>query len=83
MKTFKEHLAIIYDEHLIAEMSPKSNICDVPIGKLRSPLMKQMHKDKYGVSESHGWSENTARRLSLQERKEFSGYIKSQGFKFK
>ena len=48
MKTFKEHLAIIYDEHLIAEMSPKSNICDVPIGKLRSPLMKQMHKDKCG-----------------------------------
>ena len=43
MKTFKEHLAIIYDEHLIAEMSPKSNICDIPIGKLRSPLMKQMH----------------------------------------
>ena len=48
MKTFQEHLAIIYDEHLIAEMSPKSNICDVPIGKLRSPLMKQMHKDKCG-----------------------------------
>jgi len=45
------------------------------------PPEKQMHKDKFGVSENYGWSENTARRLALQERSEFTAYIKSQGFK--
>ncbi|MGY8990649.1 MAG: hypothetical protein ACKVHL_03560, partial [Rhodospirillales bacterium] len=45
------------------------------------PPEKQMHKDTFGISEQYGWSENTARRLALQERNEFTAYIKSQGFK--
>ena len=44
------------------------------------PPEKQMHKDQFGISEIYGWSENAARRLSLQERQEFTAYIKSQGF---
>lgn len=45
------------------------------------PPEKQMHQDQFGISEQYGWSENTARRLALQERKEFTGFIKRQGFK--
>ncbi len=44
------------------------------------PPEKQMHKDKYGISDQYGWSENTARRLSLQERNQFTAFIKGQGF---
>jgi len=44
------------------------------------PPERQMYKEQYGISEQYGWSENTARRLSLQERKEFTAYIKKQGF---
>lgn len=40
MKTFEEHLAIMYDEHLIAELETGKDICDIPIDKLRSPTMK-------------------------------------------
>ena len=45
MKTFREHLDILFDENLIAE---QDSICDISINSLRSPTMKKMHKDKCG-----------------------------------
>ena len=39
-KTFQE----LYDETLIANLGEGGNICDVSIGKLRSPTMKKLHK---------------------------------------
>ncbi|MEQ8196313.1 MAG: nitroreductase family protein [Rhodospirillales bacterium] len=44
---------------------------------------RQMHKDKYGISENYGWSENAARRLSIQEREGFTPYLRGQGFALK
>ncbi|MEX2449366.1 MAG: nitroreductase family protein [Rhodospirillales bacterium] len=44
---------------------------------------RQVHKDKYGISEHYGWSENAARRLSVQEREDFTPYLKRQGFELK
>ena len=44
MKTFEEHLAILYDEHLIAELETGKDICDISINKLRSPTMRALHK---------------------------------------
>ena len=43
MKTFEEHLAILYDEHLIAELETGKDICDISINKLRSPTMRALH----------------------------------------
>ncbi len=45
------------------------------------PPDRQMHLDKYGVSDSYGWTENAARRLSIRERDDFTAYLKDQGFK--
>ena len=42
MKTFKEHLDIEFDEALIAEKG--EDICNISIDKLRSPIMKNLHK---------------------------------------
>ena len=39
-KTFQE----LYDETLIANLGEEGNICDISIGKLRSPSMKKLHK---------------------------------------
>ena len=39
-KTFQE----LYDETLIANLGEEGNICDISIGKLRSPTMKKLHK---------------------------------------
>ncbi len=44
------------------------------------PPEKQMHKDKYGIADQYGWSENSARRLSVQERDDFTPFLKRQGF---
>tara|TARA_B100000287_G_scaffold18096_1_gene18132 strand:+ start:540 stop:785 length:246 start_codon:yes stop_codon:yes gene_type:complete len=44
MKTFEEHLAILYDEHLIAELETGKDICDIPLNKLRSPTMRALWK---------------------------------------
>ena len=38
-KTFQE----LYDETLIANLGEEGNICDISIGKLRSPSMKKLH----------------------------------------
>ena len=46
MKTFKEHLDIEFDEALIAEKG--EDICNISIDKLRSPIMKNLHKQKCG-----------------------------------
>lgn len=44
------------------------------------PPDRQMHLDKYGVSDSYGWTENAARRLSIRERDDFTAFLKDQGF---
>ena len=44
MMTFQEHLAVLYDEKLIAELETGKDICDISIDKLRSPVMKALHK---------------------------------------
>ncbi len=44
MKTFQEHLAVLYDEKLIAELETGKDICDISIDKLRSPTMRALHK---------------------------------------
>ena len=44
MMTFEEHLAVLYDEHLIAELETGKDICDISIDKLRSPVMKALWK---------------------------------------
>ena len=46
MKSFQEHLDITLDEALIAELDTGENICSIPIHKLRSSVMKKMHKDQ-------------------------------------
>jgi nitroreductase/FMN reductase [NAD(P)H] len=42
---------------------------------------RQMHRDRFGISDNYVWSENSARRLSVRERTDFFEYIKAQGFK--
>lgn len=49
--------------------------------KFPIPDERQMHLDRFGVSENYVWSENAARRLSVRERTDFSKYVKGQGFK--
>ena len=44
MMTFQEHLAVLYDEKLIAELETGKDICDISIDKLRSPTMRALHK---------------------------------------
>ena len=65
MNTFQEHLAIIYDEHLIAE---KDNICDVDVNKLRSPLMKKLHKDKCGGKEKDSAMRRAGKKAGLSRK---------------
>ena len=49
--------------------------------KFPVPAERQMHKDRFGISDNYVWSENAARRLSVRERTDFSKYVKEQGFK--
>ena len=49
--------------------------------KFPVPDDRQMHQDKFGISDNYVWSENAARRLSVRERDNFTDYVKSQGFK--
>ena len=71
MNTVHEHLAIIYDEHLIAE---KDNICDVDVNKLRSPLMKKMHKDKCGGKEKDSAMRRAGKKAGLSRKERDSLY---------
>lgn len=41
---------------------------------------KQMHQDRYGTEEGYGWTHNTARRLSVRERADFTAYLKRKGW---
>lgn len=46
-----------------------------------TPPDRQLHRDVYGVSDDYGWSENTARRLSLPDGGEsLTAYLKARGF---
>ena len=65
MNTFHEHLAIIYDEHLIAE---KDDMCDVDVTKLRSPLMKKMHKEKCGGKEKDSAMRRAAKKAGMSRK---------------
>jgi len=43
--------------------------------------MRQLMTDEYGESDSYGWSENAARRLSVPEaRHGFRAFLQSHGF---
>lgn len=41
---------------------------------------KQRHPDKYGITETCTWSENTARQMSVPERAAFSTFLRKRGF---
>jgi len=43
---------------------------------------KQMHRERYGVAEEYGWTENAARRLSVREREGFRAFLEEKGFGF-
>tara|TARA_B110001454_G_C12547313_1_gene362052 strand:+ start:140 stop:370 length:231 start_codon:yes stop_codon:yes gene_type:complete len=65
MKTFQEHLDVLFDEKLIAE---KDNICDISIDKLKSSVMKKMHKDKCGGKEKDSAIHRAGKRAGLSRK---------------
>jgi len=65
MKTFQEHLDILFDEKLIAE---KDDICDISIDKLKSPTMKKMHKSKCGGKEKDSAMRRAGKKAGLSRK---------------
>lgn len=47
----------------------------------RQPYDKQRLVDRFGKSESYGWSEDKVRQYSVPERADFGDYIRSRGFR--
>lgn len=47
------------------------------------PPNRQIHTDKYGVSDTYTWSENTARQLSVPERPGLREFLLAHGFDLK
>ncbi len=45
-----------------------------------NPYKKQRQKEKYGISDSYGWSNDKARQASNKERFSFDRYIRNHGF---
>lgn len=45
------------------------------------PYKTQRHTDRFGTSESYGWSEDKARQYSVPERADFGAFVRRKGFK--
>jgi nitroreductase/FMN reductase [NAD(P)H] len=45
------------------------------------PYKSQRYTDKFGQSESYGWSEDKARQYSVPERADFGAFVRKKGFK--
>lgn len=46
----------------------------------RTTPERQLHVDRFGVSEGYGWTENVARRLAVRERERFRPWLEEHGF---
>jgi nitroreductase len=45
------------------------------------PYKTQRHTDKFGESDSYGWSEDKARQYSVPERADFGAFVRKKGFR--
>lgn len=45
------------------------------------PYKTQRHTDKFGESDSYGWSEDKTRQYSTPERADFGAFVRKKGFK--
>lgn len=45
------------------------------------PYKTQRYTDKFGTSDSYGWSEDKARQYSVPERADFGAFVRRKGFK--
>ena len=69
-KTFQE----LYDETLIANLGEGGNICDVSIGKLRSPTMKKLHKASCPGKEKDSAMHRAGKRAGMSRKERDSLY---------
>jgi hypothetical protein len=45
------------------------------------PYKTQRHTDKFGESDSYGWSEDKTRQYSIPERADFGAFVRERGFR--
>ena len=45
------------------------------------PYRRQRHRERYGETESYGWSEDKARQYAVPEREDFGAFIRSKRFR--
>ncbi len=46
----------------------------------QTPAEQQRMKERFGISECYGWSEDRSRQYAVPQREDFGNYIRSQGF---
>jgi nitroreductase/FMN reductase [NAD(P)H] len=66
-----------YDE---ADLQSKIDAYDRRRRELQ-PYRKQRHCERYGETESYGWSEDKARQYAVPERADFGAFIRAKRFR--
>jgi nitroreductase len=73
-------VTIHHDRYDEAELREKIAAYDTRRNQTQ-PYKTQRHADKFGESDSYGWSEDKARQYSVPERADFGAFVRKKGFK--
>lgn len=68
------------DRHDETDLQSKIDAYDRRRRELQ-PYRKQRHRERYGETESYGWSEDKARQYAVPERADFGAFIRAKRFR--
>lgn len=76
-------LKVTYHEDRYTENDLKVAVDDYDADRTATqPYAKQRFADRFGLSDSYGWSDDKARQYSTPERADFGALMRAKGFRF-
>ena len=73
-------MTVHVDRHDETDLKQKIDAYDSRRRTLQ-PYRRQRHRERYGETESYGWSEDKARQYAVPEREDFGSFIRSKRFR--